>query len=433
MPSEYSIYAIHEAQKPKWLPGEELAASAFIAMTFLLAIEINVAISRAFKRRTGIYYWAMQIGSVACAVDAVGMIPKYLVANPNRVYALYTLLMTVGWATYTVGQLVVLYSRLHLICQSRTVQRSVFYTIVIVSPLLIVADWTVTWPAYNPDPKITDRWSAAQAIVERISQLGFSLLEASINVIYALSLIRLLRLKSNVRQRRVMVDLIYVNALASAFDILNIILVYVNRTDVSHPIQTFSYALKLRLEFVVLNQLMAVAARGLNRETFAEKRYHNLPSLSHNGSIPNQGFKPPEIDVIGSIELHSKDSPNTRDSSVQISTPSPTVSKPSSGSKHEPHDTLQNPSNISTRKHSTRYPLLPSLRTFLARNPPARQDSETHDIFPAKAQQKEKKKKQRLFSNEEEEEEIGLHMWENHHPVLEIPWFRTDDYGRLGV
>lgn len=72
-----------------------------------------------------------------------------------------------------------------------------------------------------------------------------------------------------------MLDLIYVNVIIVLFDILVVILLYLNRVGISHPIQTFSYALKFKLEFVVLNQLMAVAARGLQRESFEERRYHH--------------------------------------------------------------------------------------------------------------------------------------------------------------
>ena len=72
-----------------------------------------------------------------------------------------------------------------------------------------------------------------------------------------------------------MLDLIWVNVIIVLFDVLVVILLYLNRVGISHPIQTFSYALKLKLEFVVLNQLMAVAARGLQRESFEERRYHH--------------------------------------------------------------------------------------------------------------------------------------------------------------
>ena len=72
-----------------------------------------------------------------------------------------------------------------------------------------------------------------------------------------------------------MLDLIYVNVIIVLFDILVVILLYLNQVGISHPVQTFSYALKLKLEFVVLNQLMAVAARGLRKESFEERRYHH--------------------------------------------------------------------------------------------------------------------------------------------------------------
>lgn len=67
-----------------------------------------------------------------------------------------------------------------------------------------------------------------------------------------------------------MLDLIYVNIIVVALDIASVIMVYLNQVGLSQPIQTFSYAFKIRLEFVVLNQLMSVAARGLKRETFEE-------------------------------------------------------------------------------------------------------------------------------------------------------------------
>ena len=76
-----------------------------------------------------------------------------------------------------------------------------------------------------------------------------------------------------------MLDLMYMNILIVAFDILNNVLVYVNRVSTSHPIQLFSYTLKLRLEFIVLIQLMAVAARGYRRQPYEETRYFRRPGL----------------------------------------------------------------------------------------------------------------------------------------------------------
>lgn len=414
MPSQYSVYSVHEAETPKWLPGEELAATGFIAMTFLLIVEVNIEIHRVFKRRQGIYFWAMQIGIIGCTLDALAMILRYLVPGASRVWILYTLMPTVGWATYTVAQLTVLYSRLHLVSHSQKVQRRVFYMIVIVSPILIITDWITTWPAWDPDPKVTDRWSAAEAIVERIAQVGFSIVEVTINMIYAVSLVRILKLKSNVKQRRVMLDLVYVVSLATTFDVLNIILVYVNRTGISHPIQTFAYALKFRLEFIVLNQLMAVAARGLHQNAFAEKRYHYPGASIVKHSSEQPGLSKPTIS----------------DSSDQLSAPSPTVLR-AIRSPTTTDDVPRSHRSPSLGGRSKWYPPMTksTLGNLLPGKGHARKASDEHEMMPVRLRG-EKNGLRRNDQEQPEEEEVGLHEWENRRrPTLEVPWFRNGIVG----
>lgn len=414
MPSKYSIYALTEADQPEWLPGEKLAATAFVAMTFLLMVEINIAISRAFRHRRGYYYWAVQIGSIGILVDNFGIIPKYLANDFKNAYPFYTLCQSVGWAVFVTCQLTTLYSRLHLVSQNRKLQRAILMMIIIVSPLLILADWITTWPSWNPKPELTNKWSPAQAIVERITQLGFSTMEIIINSTYAISLLSLLKVKSNVRQRRVMLDLLYVNIISASFDLLNITLFYVNRVGVSHPIQTFTYALKLRLEFLVLNQLMAVAARGLHRETFAEKRYHDLPSIDgstlQNGSSKpsgKQGFE-------DSIELSPKE-PMRGQNSVEITAPPPAAAKDGSA-------------KYGSAVKSSFEKLLPWKKNDDTA-------SEEPQVMSAKLKHgKSGKSKHGRWKNDDDEpdeDEIRIHMWEkkNGQKMLEIPWFRSDVHG----
>ncbi len=143
------------------------------------------------------------------------------------------------------------------------------------------------------------------------------------------SLLGLLNLKSSVRQRRVMLDLIYVNVIIVTFDILVVILVYLNQVGISHPIQTFSYALKLKLEFVVLNQLMAVAARGLQRESFEERRYHH--SSAHDAFSAEcrrwdqkAPTDPPKDHSDSSPDASRKDSSAD---SVQLTMPEPVLAR----------------------------------------------------------------------------------------------------------
>ncbi|KAL8792810.1 MAG: hypothetical protein Q9195_004623 [Heterodermia aff. obscurata] len=423
MPAAYSVYSVDESGLPEWLPGEALAASAFLAMALLLVVEINVQIHRVFKYRRGVYFWAMQVGSLGCAVDALAVMLKNLVPHSTKVWPLYTLMATTGWAVYTVAQLVVLYSRLHLVSHSQRIQKCVLYIIVVVSPILIVTDWTTTWPAWNPTT--SDHWSPAEAIVERIAQLGFSTVEVMINIIYAVSIVRLLKPKSSVRQRRVMLDLLYVNILAVLFDILNIVLVYVNRIGVSHPVQVFSYALKLRLEFIVLNQLMAVAARGHRRETFEELRYHHRPGVGENWDGDVSKF-------LGKNETKAKDEESDRRQSsttTGISKPSRSIPPPifmapfrSPKVEHKSRSFLFSPSPSKDRSpKSSPTRLRPPFGNAFSKG--ARSSKDRYEESALENANKRPSTLTRNDEDEPEEEEIGLHEWErqaSHN--LEVPW-----------
>ena len=397
MSSAYSIHAVIEAQKPQWLPGEDLAAVSFLAMAVLLVVEINMQIHRVFKRRTGLYFWSMQIGSVACATDAIGLLIKNFIPRSTRVWPLYTLMASVSWGIYSVAQLLVLYSRLHLVAQSLGLQRAVFLGIVMASPILILSDYVTTWAAWNP--KYTMQWSVPDAIVERIVQLAFSVVEVSINVIYFVSISRLLKFKSSIRQRRVLLDLVYVNVLIVAFDILNITLVYVNRVGISRPSPAFSYALKLRLEFIVLNQLMAVAARGLKRENFEEKRYYHSGELSDWDHSPGM-----QQTVTGNASTGGGLSrPSNATAGVeQVPIPAPIFLNPT-----------QHPNPLSTSQDS-----IQALRQKSAGV--NSRWSRVKKVFESVSPRTNRE------DIDSEEEEIGLHQWERRGThVMEIPWFQA--------
>ena len=133
-----------------------------------------------------------------------------------------------------------------------------------------------------------------------------------------------------------MLDLVYVNIIIVASDIVVVVLVYLNQLGVSHPVQNFSYALKLKLEFVVLNQLMAVAARGLKRETFEERRYHH-PSMSSNVSAERRQWddKSPIIPRKQS-RTQCANGKFGSTGSTQITMPSPVLTR----SNHIPSDSV---------------------------------------------------------------------------------------------
>ena len=125
-----------------------------------------------------------------------------------------------------------------------------------------------------------------------------------------------------------MLDLIWVNVIIVLFDTLVVILLYLNRVCISHPVQTFSYALKLKLEFVVLNQLMAVAARGLQRESFEERRYHHASAHDAFSAECRQWNEKRPSDPQRAQQEHNDNDHDAPQMSSSADSDQPTVPKP---------------------------------------------------------------------------------------------------------
>ena len=313
------------------------------------------------------------------------------------------------------------------------------------------------------------------------------MVELILSGIYVWSLLKLLNLKSSVRQRRVMRDLIYVNVILVLFDVLVVILLYLNQTGISHPIQSFSYALKLKLEFVVLNQLMAVAARGLRKETFEEQRYHHSSShdafsaecrrwdertpsdqpekrgdrdhdaLGDYPSINSTEPREPEPVLSRGTQSHRQmttddefyDRSRIKESVIGIERDRPSEnfleddsassqpeemeemrihpSQACSGETLRPHEkSLPEDSTSHMKTQRMREAKRRAVRSM--RHPLGQDESEDVGTRrqPMRATIKRHNPRRRRNSDGDDEEEIGVHMWEKNGKVkLETPWFKS--------
>ena len=371
-------------------PGEELAAGGFVAVVFYLFLDINIGIYRIFKKKQGLYYWCLLLGTWGCLVNAIGVVLKWFLPNSEHIWPLYTLFLISGWTTYAPAQLLVLYSRLHLVNRNRKLQRWVLVLIISASTIMVIPTWILDWQAFNPyNAHLSALYSPREAIMDRCTQLGYTFIETIISGIYTLSLTKLLKLKSSVRQRRVMIDLIYVNVIAVSLDVLTVVLVFLNQLGISHPVQAFSYIVKLKLEFIVLNQLMAVAARGLRKESFAERRYHHGPLSNAKESSGTTSELP--IEAPDPESLHAQ----INGSAAEIKVPSPALSRVHRVSNGLSSQTVQG--EVDGGK------------------------------LPTKAKTKKPGRNGNNNDNgEDTDEEIGIHMWEkNRKLVMEVPWFNV--------
>ncbi|MCJ1422792.1 hypothetical protein MMC29_000672 [Sticta canariensis] len=467
----HSPYSINFTDPIKWRPGEEIAVSALAGMTLCLFVEVNMMIFYAFKKRQGLYFWSMQCGTLGVFVETVGIILKFFCSpGTDAIWPLYMLFLLVGWSVYTTAQSLVLYSRLHLVMRNQRIQRYVLYMILSTIFTFVLPHWIFEWPAANTsDHEMSSLWSPRAAIVRRYSQIGYTITESIISGLYIWSLIPILRLKSNVRQQRVMMDLLLVNVVIIALDIIQVSFAYTNQgvyssfhngfplligwaAGISEPLQSFSYILKLRLEFVVLNQLMEFAARGMHHGTFGKNRYYyttnkkerpvhdNVRSHKGNGSHltikKNFSEDPPQPALSSSMPL--LDSISLPDSTYQIRPITRSGSGAhSNGLESQPESYSFERAGIADheRSSSDENPLTPNAKVgagFFENRPQAvkginhqssgsSKDSkppafERDDRFPCR--------KSKDDGDGEEEGGIGLHMWERRGTiVVGLPWF----------
>lgn len=144
----------------------------------------------------------------------------------------------------------------------------------------------------------------------------------------------------------------------------------------------------------MLNQLMAVAARGVRKESFAERRYHR-PFASVGGN-DEEGASSRTL----RSGLEFGEEPSSRgDSARELVVPSATLAKVGGISNDE----------------GTR----------------GRRDDADKGRWPMKAKVKKHGGKHNggNAEDDDEDEEIGVHMWEKRGKlVIEVPWFKMEGH-----
>ena len=238
-------------------PVQYCILAAGTAVAWVYALEINITVVLIFKRRGGLYFWSLLISSWGNALHALGFVLKFLVgAN----WVLACTIIDLGWVPMVTGQAFVLYSRLHLIVRNRRTLRLVLGMILFNAVALHAPTIITFFGANSPD---SAAWIDKFNIVERVQLAGFCIQEFIISTIYLYSTTRLLRSTYHNLSKKVMWQLILVNCICIGMDIVLICLEYTNQYIGEASMKPMIYAIKLKLEFTVLNQLVGLAKGSL--------------------------------------------------------------------------------------------------------------------------------------------------------------------------
>lgn len=158
------------------------------------------------------------------------------------------------------GQPFVLYSRSHLVVRDQRTLRFILYlTLTNVLALhlpTVILNYVRSSP--NPGP-----WIGKFNIMERIQLAGLCIQKTVISAVYVWATARMLGSVYYSSTRKVMFQLIVINSCCIGMDLVLICLEYTNNYIREASIKPMIYAIKLKLEFTILNQLMSMVTAGL--------------------------------------------------------------------------------------------------------------------------------------------------------------------------
>ncbi|KAJ6110032.1 hypothetical protein N7486_002267 [Penicillium sp. IBT 16267x] len=263
-----------------------MVLSALFALSVYNVVEILISTFTTFRRRHGLYFWSMLVCAFGILLHAISGFLRYLALAPNFPMAV---LVCIGWYAMVTGQSVVLYSRLQLVSTHFDYLRYVLWMIIIDACIFHIPT-TVLFLGSNHG---VDSWIAPFNIYERVQLTGFSVQETIISALYiweTMTGLRPVLLLKGARGQRVITNLVIVNSVAILLDASLLAHEYSNQFDIQTSYKPFVYSIKLKMEFTVLNDLVAVInSDSATLEEIQGSRYDNLtiqPRWSGDPSTP---------------------------------------------------------------------------------------------------------------------------------------------------
>ena len=235
--------------------------AVFTAVPLWMNIELTVWVLYVFRRYSGLYFWSILVTTWCISLHAIGYVLKECVPECN--WILSTLIAEIGWVGMVTGFATVLYSRLHLINFTiKNPQVLRITLIMIITDAFLFHTPTIVFQFGLANQSTHDQYVPYLRVMERIQIMGFSLQEITLTSIYIYGTLQIIKNSLNPKIRSTMIFLILIQVMVMICDISVIALDYANYYMLKAVVQSFYYALKLQLEFVILNKFRDVIAKG---------------------------------------------------------------------------------------------------------------------------------------------------------------------------
>lgn len=242
------------------LPADNTRTSVLVAMLTLaiyMSALVDLKVFTTFKRRNTIYFWSLLVTSWGIMSHSLGIILKWFVGSCP--WYINTAFASFGWWGMVTGQSLVLYSRLHLVIRSPRILHSVLAMIIVNFCVFQIPTTVLTFGSNQAHPGM---FLTIYNVYERIQLIVFTLQELIISLLYIRAAFKMLLPDDPTETRVTKKFLIYLNVLCIVLDIAFVCEVYSGEWVYKTGTQSLAYAIKLTLEFMVLNKLMDVYRLG---------------------------------------------------------------------------------------------------------------------------------------------------------------------------
>jgi hypothetical protein len=237
---------------PLWV---SMLIAGFFAISIYNVIEIFIGIFHTFRRRRGLYFWSMFVTNCGILVHTISVFLRFYSLAPHLPMSV---IICLGWWAMVTGSSVVLYSRLHLVVYD---PRKIRLVLVMIITSFCVFHVPVTILFIGSNSADPSRFIDTFNVYERIQLVGFSIQESTISAIYIwqahVNLRPLLRLKGS-NGKYLMRHLIILFIVVFVLDVSLILSQFTNHFDIQTTYKPVVYSVKLKVEFFVLNEIVAI-------------------------------------------------------------------------------------------------------------------------------------------------------------------------------
>ncbi|KAF2663815.1 hypothetical protein BT63DRAFT_460937 [Microthyrium microscopicum] len=236
-----------------WKPTQNdyVIMGSFIAMGLLSSLEVLVLTLSRFRQKRGLYFWSVVVATLGGTVWIMGLLTFYFLIGRAKLWV-STLLLNVGYLTYTPTEFLVLYSRLSLVNPGQRIM--IFFKLLCIGHVIFVMIPTAVF-ATGAFTSFNPLWLRIDGVFARIEVSIYAAVQIIIALLYISCVMRMLDKKTSVGARRTLYHLIYANVCIILIHAGSITMECVGKVPLRVCWSGFQGAFQLKIEFWALSQL----------------------------------------------------------------------------------------------------------------------------------------------------------------------------------